>query len=128
MMLPAQYSPIRVQNSVHGTTPPTVTAYPATRFLARTSTNLAHGGPIFLHIRYAMSGTDVAYHNAMSGTDRAYRAMRCPLMSRCAISLRPAYAMSGTSLVYAAICLRVCYAKSGTEIAYGATRMLEETW
>eukprot|EP00961_Rhodomonas_salina_P225977 3055203-Rhodomonas_salina.6 len=65
-------------------------------------------------VRYALSGTEIAYAAiclragyAMSGPEIAYAAMW--------------YALSGTEIVYAAICLCAGYAMSGPEIAYAAT-------
>eukprot|EP00961_Rhodomonas_salina_P302995 3941053-Rhodomonas_salina.3 len=78
-----------------------------------------------LQLRYAMSGTDIAYgaiglqlRYATSGSDIAYGA----------IGLQLRYAMSGTDIACGAIGLRlpmqrpVAYSARGTELGYGANR------
>eukprot|EP00961_Rhodomonas_salina_P173223 2336101-Rhodomonas_salina.4 len=62
---------------------------------------------IVLGLRYAVSGTDIAYGAELSARCRAMRGS----------SLRPSYALSSTDIAYAATPVR---AISGTDKAYGA--------
>eukprot|EP00961_Rhodomonas_salina_P080365 1081141-Rhodomonas_salina.4 len=66
------------------------------------------------HSCYGIFGTEKGY-----GATRRLSVARVPTQGVSPISLRPCYAVSGTSLAYAAISLGPCYAMSGTDLAYG---------
>eukprot|EP00961_Rhodomonas_salina_P034079 458488-Rhodomonas_salina.7 len=84
---------------------------------------------ICLRLRYAMSGTDLAYSAiclrlrfAMSGTDMSGTDMSGSDIPSSAICLRLRYAVSGIDIPSSGIGLCLRYAVSGTEIACAAIR------
>eukprot|EP00961_Rhodomonas_salina_P163231 2198588-Rhodomonas_salina.2 len=94
---------------------------------------------MMLRMRYAMSGTDLAYQAhfgiALLGKEEWSTGER-EVLAQSGITLRPSYDMSGTGLcpvlgqylqailTYCSecICLRACYAVCGTDLLYAATR------